>query len=114
MLGWCDHAPHESGRRDHRHVRRHARVRAPIDRDAAKLEAGAGADDARGGGLDAQSLLESEQLLELPRALGASPLLLELYLELAELPLQRLVLFAHAAEVAVTAPCVANRAGQAR
>ncbi len=99
---------------DDGHVRRDARVRSPVDRDAAKLEAGAGADHARRNRLDPQILLESEQLLQLPRTLGAPALLLELHLQLAELPLQLIVLGADAAKISIAAPGVANAAGDAR
>ncbi len=58
--------------------------------------------------------MKPEQLLELPRALGARALLLELHLQLAELPLELFVLRAHAAEVSVAAPRVADAAGEAR
>ena len=60
-----------------------------------------------------QLLLKAEQLLELTGPLRSRALLLKLHLQLAELPLELLVLRAHAAEIHVSAPRVANAAGEA-
>jgi len=108
-----DDPPHNARRGDHGHVGAHSVTRPLVNRERPEIGRGAAGDNVRGDGVQVRPVAETEQPLEITRAIGERALLLQRDLRHFELTRERVILALHMPQAGVAAPD-APHGGEAR